>query len=149
MSVLKCLVKLSVKSATMRSTLLYTISMNRCLSLTTVRNDNGNNYCLSLGSMYDTMRYNSNTMEQNKMRGDKTMSQDIYDACQMVINNPDDLDADDIMDYIISNFDLAEIDFMLEVLNNVDVVRVREGLQNHIQAYVDSVTMNQDLGAIH
>ena len=99
--------------------------------------------------MYDTMRYNSNTMEQNKMRGDKTMSQDIYDACQMVINNPDDLDTDDIMDYIISNFDLAEIDFMLEMLNNVDVVRVREGLQNHIQAYIDSVTQDQDLGVIH
>jgi len=83
------------------------------------------------------------------MRGDKTLSQDIYDACQMVINNPDDLDADDIMDYIISNFDLAEIDFIIEVLDNVDVVKVREGLRDHIQAYVDSVTMERDLGAIH
>ena len=83
------------------------------------------------------------------MRGDKTMSQDIYDACQMVINNPDDLDADDIMDYIISNFDLAEIDFIVEVLDNNDVVKVREGLRDHIQAYVDSVTMEQDLGVLH
>ena len=77
------------------------------------------------------------------------MSQDIYDACQMVINNPDDLDADDIMDYIISNFDLAEIDFIVEVLDNNDVVKVREGLRDHIQAYVDSVTMEQDLGVLH
>ena len=83
------------------------------------------------------------------MRGDKTLSQDIYDACQMVINNPDDLDADDLIDYIISNFDLAEIDFIIEVLDNVDVVKVREGLHNHLQAYVDSVTMERDLGAIH
>ena len=83
------------------------------------------------------------------MRGDKTLSQDIYDACQMVINNPDDLDADDIMDYIVSNFDLAEIDFIIEVLDNVDVVKVREGMRDHIQAYVDSVTMERDLGAIH
>ena len=83
------------------------------------------------------------------MRGDKTLSQDIYDACQMVINNPDDLDADDIMDYIVSNFDLAEIDFIIEVLDNVDVVKVREGLRDHIQAYIDSVTMERDLGAIH
>jgi hypothetical protein len=88
-------------------------------------------------------------MEQNKMRGDKTLSHDIYDACQMVINNPDDLDADDLIDYIISNFDLAEIDFIIEVLDNVDVVKVREVLKDHIQAYIDSVTMNQDLGAIH
>jgi hypothetical protein len=88
-------------------------------------------------------------MEQNKMRGDKTLSHDIYDACEMVINNPDDLDADDIMDYIISNFDLAEIDFIVEVLDNNDVVKVREGLRDHIQAYVDSVTMERDLGAIH
>ena len=99
--------------------------------------------------MYDTMWCNSNTMEQNKMKGDKTLSKDIYDACQMVINNPDDLDADDIMDYIVSNFDLAEIDFIIEVLDNVDVVKVREGLRDHIQAYVDSVTMERDLGAIH
>ena len=83
------------------------------------------------------------------MKGDKTLSKDIYDACQMVINNPDDLDADDIMDYIISNFDLAEIDFIIEVLDNVDVVKVREGLRDHIQAYIDSVTMERDLGAIH
>ena len=83
------------------------------------------------------------------MRGDKTLSQDIYDACQMVINNPDDLDADDLIDYIISNFDLAEIDFIIEVLDNVDVVKVRKVLKDHIQAYIDSVTMNQDLGAIH
>ena len=99
--------------------------------------------------MYDTMWCNSDTMEQNKMRGDKTLSQDIYDVCQMVINNPDDLDADDIMDYIVSNFDLAEIDFIIEVLDNVDVVKVREGLRDHIQAYIDSVTMERDLGAIH
>ncbi len=99
--------------------------------------------------MYDTMWCNSNTMEQNKMKGDKTLSQDIYDVCQMVINNPDDLDADDIMDYIICNFDLAEIDFIIEVLDNVDVVKVREGLRDHIQAYIDSVTMERDLGAIH
>ena len=99
--------------------------------------------------MYDTMWCNSNTMEQNKMKGDKTLSKDIYDACQMVINNPDDLDADDIMDYIVSNFDLAEIDFIIEVLDNVDVVKVREGLRDHIQAYIDSVTMERDLGAIH
>ena len=82
------------------------------------------------------------------MIGDKTLSQDIYDVCQMVINNPDDLDADDIMDYIICNFDLAEIDFIIEVLDNVDVVKVREGLRDHIQAYIDSVTMERDLGAI-
>ena len=99
--------------------------------------------------MYDTIWCSCNTMEQNKMRGDKTLSHDIYDACEMVINNPDDLDADDLIDYIISNFDLAEIDFIIEVLDNVDVVKVREVLKDHIQAYIDSVTMNQDLGAIH
>ena len=83
------------------------------------------------------------------MRGDKTMSQDIYDACQMVINNPDDLDADDIMDYIISNFELAEVDLIVEILGNHDTVVVYDELRNHIQAYVDSVTMERDLGAIH
>ena len=56
---------------------------------------------------------------------------------------------DNMVDYIISNFDLAEIDFIVEVLDNNDVVRVREGLSDHIQAYVDSVTMERDLGAIH
>jgi hypothetical protein len=88
-------------------------------------------------------------MEQNKMRGDKTVSQDIYDAFMMIVGNPDDLEIDDITDYVISNFDLAEIDFIVELLDNLDAVMVREELRNHIQAYVDSVTMNQDLGAIH
>ena len=111
---------------------------------------NGNNYCLALGNMYDTMWCNSNTMEQNKMRGDfKTVSQDIYDAFMLIVGNPDDLEVDDITDYVISNFDLAEIDFIVELLDNIDAVRVREELRDHIQAYVDSVTMNQDLGAIH
>jgi hypothetical protein len=88
-------------------------------------------------------------MEQNKMRGDKTVSKDIYDAFMMIVGNPDDLEIDDITDYVISNFDLAEIDFIVELLDNLDAVMVREELRNHIQAYVDSVTMNQDLGAIH
>ena len=110
---------------------------------------NGNNYCLALGSMCDTMWCNSNTMEQNKMRGDKTVSQDIYDAFMMIVGNPDDLEVDDITDYVISNFDLAEIDFIVELLDNLDAVMVREELRNHIQAYVDSVTMERDLGAIH
>jgi hypothetical protein len=44
---------------------------------------------------------------------------------------------------------IAEIDFIIEVLDNDDVVKVREGLRDHIQAYVDSVTMERDLGAIH
>jgi len=99
--------------------------------------------------MYDTMWCSCNTMEQNKMRGDKTMSHDIYDACQIIMNNPDDLSGDDIMDYIISNFDLSEIDFIVDVLDNLAVVKIREGLRDHIQAYVDSVTMERDLGAIH
>jgi len=54
-----------------------------------------------------------------------------------------------MVDYIISNFDLAEIDFIVEVLDNNDVVKVREGLRDHIQEYVDSVTMEQDLGVLH
>jgi len=99
--------------------------------------------------MYDTMWCNSNTMEQNKMRGDKTVSQDIYDAFMLIVGNPDDLEVDDITDYVISNFDLAEIDFIVELLDNIDAVRVREELRDHIQAYVDSVTMERDLGAIH
>ncbi|MBT5797479.1 MAG: hypothetical protein HOI09_08860 [Porticoccaceae bacterium] len=77
------------------------------------------------------------------------MSHDIYDACQIIMNNPDDLSGDDIMDYIISNFDLSEIDFIVDVLDNLAVVKIREGLRDHIQAYVDSVTMERDLGAIH
>ena len=99
--------------------------------------------------MYDTMWCNSNTMEQNKMRGDKTLSQDIYDVIQMVLYNGCEDHPDNMVDYIISNFDLAEIDFIVEVLDNNDVVKVREGLRDHIQAYVDSVTMERDLGAIH
>lgn len=99
--------------------------------------------------MYDTMWCSCNTMEQNKMRGDKTLSQDIYDVIQMVLHNGGEDHPDNMVDYIISNFDLAEIDFIVEVLDNNDVVKVREGLRDHIQAYVDSVTMERDLGAIH
>ncbi len=99
--------------------------------------------------MYDTMWCNSNTMEQNKMRGDKTMSHDIYDVIQMVLHNGGEDNPDNMVDYIISNFDLAEIDFIVEVLDNDDVVKVSEGLRDNIQAYVDSVTMERDLGAIH
>ena len=83
------------------------------------------------------------------MRGNRTVSQDIYDAFMMIVGNPDDLEVDDITDYVISNFDLAEIDFIVELLDNLDAVMVREELRNHIQAYVDSVTMERDLGAIH
>ena len=79
----------------------------------------------------------------------KTLSHDIYDAVQMVLHNGGEDHPDNLVDYIISNFDLAEVDFIVEVLGNDDVVKVLEGLRDHIQAYVDSVTMNQDLGAIH
>ena len=79
----------------------------------------------------------------------KTLSHDIYDAVQMVLHNGGEDHPDNLVDYIISNFDLAEVDFIVEVLGNDDVVKVLEGLRDHIQAYIDSVTMNQDLGAIH
>jgi hypothetical protein len=88
-------------------------------------------------------------MEQNKMRGDKTLSQDIYDAVQMVLHNGGEDHPDNLVDYIISNFELAEVDLIVEILGNDDAVVVYNGLRNHIQAYVDSVTMERDLGAIH
>ena len=83
------------------------------------------------------------------MIGDKTLNQDIYDVIQMVLHNGGEDHPDNMIDYIISNFDLSEIDFIVEALDNNSVVEVREGLRDHIQAYVDSVTMERDLGAIH
>jgi len=38
-------------------------TMKRWLSLTTVRNDNGNNYCLALGSMCNIVWCNCNQLE--------------------------------------------------------------------------------------
>ena len=99
--------------------------------------------------MYDTMWCSCNTMEQNKMRGDKTLSQDIYDVIQMVLHNGGEDHPDNMVDYIISNFELAEVDLIVEILGNHDTVVVYDELRNHIQKYVESVTMNQDLGAIH
>ena len=83
------------------------------------------------------------------MRGDKTLSEDIYDAVQMVLHNGGEDHPDNLVDYIISNFELAEVDLIVEILGNDDAVVVYNGLRNHIQAYVDSVTMERDLGAIH
>jgi len=80
---------------------------------------------------------------------DKTLSHDIYDAVHMVLNNGGMDTTDSLVDYIVSNFELAEVDLILEILRDNDVVVVCEELSNHIQAYVDSVTMEQDLGVLH
>jgi len=79
----------------------------------------------------------------------KTLSHDIYDAVQMVLHNGGMDTTDSLVDYIISNFELAEVDLIVEILGNHDTVVVYDELRNHIQKYVESVTMNQDMGALH
>ena len=59
------------------------------------------------------------------------MSQDIYDVMQMVLHNGGENHPNNIVDYILSKFDLAEIDFIIEMLDNNDVVKVLEGLRDH------------------
>jgi len=62
---------------------------------------------------------------------DKTLSYEIYDVMQMVLHNGGEDHPDNMIDYIISKFDLADIDFIIEMLDNNDVVKVHEGLSKH------------------
>jgi hypothetical protein len=59
------------------------------------------------------------------------MKQEVYDVIQTVLHNGGEDHPDNIVDDIVSNFDLAEIDSIVELLDNNDVVKVREGLRNH------------------
>ena len=59
------------------------------------------------------------------------MKQEIYDVVQNVLHNGGEDHPDNIVDDIVSNFDLAEIDSIVELLGNDDVVKVHEGLRNH------------------
>ena len=68
---------------------------------------------------------NNSTVRRNGM------SQDIYDVMQMVLHNGGENHPNNIVDYILSKFDLAEIDFIIEMLDNNDVVKVLEGLRDH------------------
>jgi len=43
----------------------------------------------------------------------KTLSHDIYDAVQMVLHNGGMDTTDSLVDYIISNFELAEVDLIV------------------------------------
>lgn len=61
------------------------------------------------------------------------MKQEIYDAIQNVLHNGGEDNPDNIVDDIVSNFDLSEIGFIAEMLGNDDVVKVLEGLRNHIK----------------
>tara|TARA_R100001463_G_scaffold97148_1_gene151600 strand:+ start:710 stop:922 length:213 start_codon:yes stop_codon:yes gene_type:complete len=62
---------------------------------------------------------------------DKILSQDIYDVMQTVLHNGGMDHPDNIVDHIVSNFGLEEIDFIIEMLDNNDVVKVHEGLSKH------------------
>jgi hypothetical protein len=61
------------------------------------------------------------------------MKQEIYDVIQNVLHNGGEDNPDNIVDDIVSNFDLSEIGFIAEMLGNDDVVKVLEGLRNHIK----------------
>ena len=61
------------------------------------------------------------------------MKQEIYDVIQNVLHNGSEDNPDNIVDDIVSNFDQSEIGFIVEMLGNDDVVKVLEGLRNHIK----------------
>ena len=66
------------------------------------------------------------------------MKQEIYDVIQNVLHNGGEDNPDNIVDDIVSNFDLSEIGFIAEMLGNDDVVTVLEGLRNHIKEIDDA-----------
>jgi hypothetical protein len=50
-----------------------------------------------------------------------------------VLHNGGEDHPDNIVDDIVSNFDQSEIDSIVEMLGNNDVVKVLEGLRNHMR----------------
>jgi len=66
------------------------------------------------------------------------MKQEIYDVIQNVLHNGSEDNPDNIVDDIVSNFDQSEIGFIVEILGNDDVVKVLEGLRNHIKEIDDA-----------
>lgn len=56
-----------------------------------------------------------------------------YDVIQTVLHNGGEDHPDNIVDDIVSNFDQSEIDSIVEMLGNNDVVKVLEGLRNHMR----------------
>jgi hypothetical protein len=61
------------------------------------------------------------------------MKQEVYDVMQNVLHNGWADHPDNIVDDIVSNFDQSEIDSIVEMLGNNDVVKVLEGLRNHMK----------------
>ncbi len=61
------------------------------------------------------------------------MKQEMYDVMQQLLHNGGEDHHDNIVDNIVSNFDQSEIGFIVELLDNSDVVKVLEGLRNHMK----------------
>ncbi len=61
------------------------------------------------------------------------MKQEMYDVMQRLLHNGGEDHHDNIVDDIVSNFDQSEIGFIVELLDNSDVVKVLEGLRNHMK----------------
>ena len=75
------------------------------------RVSNGNNYCLALGNMYDTIWCSCNTMEQNKMSYNLNLNKDNHDDIKWQMVN-------ELSSPMYKYLDQAKIDLIEELISD-------------------------------